>query len=128
TEFQGVVQRSGEKPVVVIDGGHNPAAALALGRYLGRHTPSQRHLVFSMLRDKEIARVLAILQPLCERIFLTQIDSPRAAALEDLIRLCPLGIPVPNPRDAHAAAFAGAETVVVAGSFFLAGAILAERG
>ena len=128
TEFQGVVQRSGEKPVVVIDGGHNPAAALALGRYLGRHTPSPRHLVFAMMRDKEVARVLAILQPLCERIFLTQIDSPRAAAFEDLIRLCPLGIPVPNPRDAYGAAFAGAETVVVAGSFFLAGAILAERG
>ncbi len=127
TEFKGVVQRFGEKPVVVIDGGHNPAAARALGRYLRRHTPSPRHLVFSMMRDKEIARVLSILQPLCDRIFLTRIDSPRAAALEDLIRLCPAGIAVPNPRDAYGAAFAGAETVVVAGSFFLAGEILAER-
>lgn len=127
TQFKAVVQRFGERPVVVIDGGHNPSAALALGRYLRRHTPSPRHLVFSMMRDKEIARVLTILQPLCDRIFLTRIDSPRGAALEELIRLCPLGIAVPDPRDAYDAAFAGAETVMVAGSFFLAGAILAEQ-
>ncbi len=124
--FEGVLQRFGEEPVVIIDGGHNPAAALELGRYLRKHTAAPRHLVFSMLRDKEIDHVLGILQPLCDRIFLTRIDSPRAIGLDHLIGLCPAGIPVPEPTDAYASAFAGAKTVVVAGSFFLAGEILAS--
>ncbi len=127
TSFEGVVQRFGEEPTVIVDGGHNPAAALELGRYLRRHTSHPRHLVFSMMRDKEIAHVLASVEPLCDRIFLAQIDSSRAAPLEELVRLCPSGIPIPDPRDAYSAAFPGAATVVVAGSFFLAGAILAQR-
>lgn len=127
TTFQGVIQRFGDQPVIIVDGGHNPSAARQLGRYLRRHTAAPRHLVFSIMRDKEIDRVLATWQPLCDRVFLTQVDSPRAAPLEDLVRICPSGIPVPEPSAAYSAALPGAATVVVAGSFFLAGAILAER-
>jgi folylpolyglutamate synthase/dihydropteroate synthase len=52
------------------------------------------------------------------------VDSPRAASLEELCRLCPEGDPFEDPWGAYASAIGCSSTVVVAGSIYLAGKIL----
>ena len=50
-----------------LDGGHNPAAGLALAEALGRLPPRPLHLVTGMLRTKDVAgflRPLAAARPL----------------------------------------------------------------
>jgi folylpolyglutamate synthase/dihydropteroate synthase len=76
-----------------------------------------------MMKDKDQNEVVRTLEPLFDRVFVTRVDSPRAAETSDLRRVCPRGVPFESPSDAYRAALTGSATVVVAGSFFLAGEI-----
>ncbi len=112
-----------DSPLLLIDGGHNPAAAERLREFLLEHTRTPRHLVLGMMRDKQIESVGSILAPCFDRVFLTRIDSPRAATLERLQEAIPEGIAIPDLWEALEAARPGAETVVVTGSFYLVGEV-----
>jgi len=124
TEPKAVLLRVGNDPLTLLDGGHNTQAASSLARFVRDNTPRQRTLVLGMMKDKEIASVLRELVPEFDRIHLTRVDSPRAASLEELRRLCPEGVPFEDPREAYASAIDGSSTVVVAGSIYLVGKIL----
>jgi dihydrofolate synthase / folylpolyglutamate synthase len=124
TLIDGVLQFVRESPPLLLDGGHNPAAALALAHFLERHTPSPRHLVFGIMGDKDVKGVLSHLDPCFDRIFLTRVESPRAAGIEELRTLCPRGIALGDPLAALTEAQSRPGTVVVAGSFYLVGLIL----
>ena len=80
-----------------------------------------------MMRDKEVGQVLRRLQPLFDQVFLTQFRSERAATVEELKRICPSGIPEPDPIRACKRASVSSTTVVAAGSFYLVGEILGAR-
>ncbi len=123
TESRAVLWRVSENPTVLIDGGHNPGAARILADYVGTYTARPRTLVFGMMRDKDLGAVTSILVPLFDRVFLTRIDSPRTASTAQLLEVCPLGVPFDSSAEAYRAALDGSSTVVVAGSFFLAGEI-----
>ena len=80
-------------PNLLLDVAHNPAGATALRSALATlpaHRP--RTLLFSCLRDKDLAEMARILFPLFaatadraqDRIVLAPIDNPRAASLDDL--------------------------------------------
>ena len=127
TESLGVVERVSEDPLFLVDGAHNRDAAEALAAYVEDHTHPPRSLVLAMMRDKDVGQVLRRLGPLFDRIFLTQFQSERAATVEDLSRLCPEGIPEPDPIRACERASASSATVVAAGSFYLVGEILRHR-
>jgi len=72
-------------PLVLLDGAHNPHAARAVGHTLpavvGRR-PVQ--LVFAAMNDKDHAAMLRELLPLAAGVHFCAVESPRAAAPEEL--------------------------------------------
>lgn len=68
------------RPLVILDGGHNPDAAAAVAATLTEAFVWRRlHLVLAMFADKEVEQVVNILAPLVDDAFVTVTDSPRAA-------------------------------------------------
>ena len=127
TRASGVIEKVGDDPMFLVDGGHNQDAAKALAAFVKAHSHPPRSLVLAMMRDKEVGQVLSRLQPLFDRVFLTQFRSERAATVEELKKICPSGIPEPDPIRACERASVSSATVVAAGSFYLVGEILGER-
>ena len=127
TRSSGVIEKVGDDPMFLVDGGHNQDAAEALATFVGAHSFPPRSLVLAMMRDKEVGQVLRRLQPLFDQVFLTQFRSERAATVEELKRICPSGIPEPDPIRACKRASVSSTTVVAAGSFYLVGEILGAR-
>lgn len=122
----GVLQRMAGDPPVYLDGGHNLDAAQQLAEFVGSVLPRPRHLVFGIMSDKDWTGVLRRLQPCFDRIYLTRAPSVRAADPSIIQRTaCPEGIVVEEPVAALKRARRAAGSVVVAGSFYLVGAILA---
>ena len=119
---------------VLLDAAHNPAAAAALAAFLAA-PPSPLlappAVLFGVLADKDAAAMLATLAPRASRLVLTAPPSPRARPPESLLPLVPAGTPaeaVPDTAAAldrvlDAAGETGADTLVVCGSIYLAGAI-----
>lgn len=73
------------RPLVVLDGAHNPHAAAALAATLpDDFLYDEATLVVSILKDKDIKAILGNLLPLANRVIFTSSDSPRSASPEDL--------------------------------------------
>lgn len=74
------------RPDILLDVAHNEQATKALARYLEERVPKRRIIaLFSILADKEIEAVVAPLIPRVDLWVVTQLDSPRAASLEEII-------------------------------------------
>ncbi len=140
TAVPGRLQVISESPLTILDGAHNPDAIAALTEalpeLLDAHPPaSELGLVMGVLEDKDAARMLRLLLPLCARAWFTAPPSSRAlspAALQSLARQ--LGFAEvscqPQPRRAleHAQTWARARAggaVLVTGSVYLVGDVLA---
>lgn len=127
------------KPVLVLDVAHNPHAVAALAHNLetmGRYPIT--HAVFGAMADKDLAAMLARMDPLVDIWYFTDLPLPRAAtgaALQAIWQALTqhagaASAVFPNPRDAlcEAAANAGpADRIVVFGSFYTVGGVL-EQG
>lgn len=120
---------------IVLDVGHNPACAWAVRSFLVRMEKRRpRTLIFSCLRDKAISEIAEILCPLFDHIIITQVNSPRAATLEELvIAFAAAGSEtVETQPDAHIALARAQELtpsggmIVGTGSFYLVGGLRAE--
>lgn len=126
------------QPAVVLDVAHNPAAAEALAQTLAQQPVAGRTLaVFGMLLDKDIAGVARALDRRIDRWYLTALPGPRAATtaqLEQALTSAGVRAPretYPDPQAAFAAArraAAAADRIVVFGSFYTVGGILAGLG
>ena len=127
----------GRRPLAIVDGAHNVASMAALvaavGPALAGHRP--RVLVFAASRDKQVEAMLTTARGAFDRVVLTRFSiNPRGAPIERLRAACrAAGLPRPltaeTPRQAFQLARELAGTggsVVVAGSFFLAGEIGAD--
>ena len=74
-----------EKPRIVLDGAHNPAAMKVLAGSLSEFRPAKRMLlVIGIMQDKDIPAILAPIVPLADRIFLTRAEYDRSAEPERL--------------------------------------------
>jgi dihydrofolate synthase/folylpolyglutamate synthase len=133
TSWPGRLQHVPGDPPLLLDGAHNAAGARALAAYLrGR---GEVVLLFGAMADKDITEMAGALFPLARAVVLTRVDMERAAAPEELARRAgPLGAralldeDIPRALErARALARPGA-TVVVAGSLYLVGAVLARLG
>jgi dihydrofolate synthase/folylpolyglutamate synthase len=114
---------------VLLDVAHNPQAVRILARHLRAHFPGRRiHAVFAVMRDKDIAGIVANIRDLIDHWYLAPLRMPRAAPpqqLADMLRN--LGIGFVRQGFAEAAeAFAAArlnaqngDLILVFGSFFL---------
>jgi dihydrofolate synthase/folylpolyglutamate synthase len=80
-----VVPRGDQRASVVLDGAHNPAGMEALALTL-RSAFAFRHrvAVLGLLADKDIAGVVAALSPVVEHVVVTEVDSPRAADVDEV--------------------------------------------
>lgn len=119
------------RPLVILDGAHNPAGARALASYLAEREFPDLTLVFGAMGDKSILRMAETLFPLARRVVLTRTPYRRAANPQDLrLLLAPLNPSlrvVVDPGRALESALAltpPGGTVCVCGSLYLVGSVL----
>jgi dihydrofolate synthase/folylpolyglutamate synthase len=73
-------------PVTVIDGAHNPDAALRLKNSLELYFKGKRLLfIIGVFADKDYDKILSITTPLAEKIFAVKAPSPRALDTPELV-------------------------------------------
>ena len=71
--------------VLVFDGAHNPHGAVTLANSVCDYFKDKRvHLVFGMLKDKDVEGVCALICPLAKRVSCVTPTSPRALDKSDL--------------------------------------------
>jgi len=137
TVVHGRLEPVSERPLVLLDGAHNPSGAAALAAslpaVLGERTP--RVAVIGVLEDKDAAGMLESLLPHFDRIVFTHPSNPRALSPATLVTLAeklngPPADTVPAPRAAleRARALAGAGGAVLAtGSIYLIADLVREQ-
>jgi len=123
----GRIEVVGRRPLVVLDGAHNPDAAEALASALMEAFQWDRlHLVMAMFGDKDVETVVGMIAPIADRAYLTVNSSPRSAPIDRLANAV-RGSGVTEPEtfasveEAVAAArgAAGSEDLIlVTGSFY----------
>ncbi|MET0553392.1 MAG: folylpolyglutamate synthase/dihydrofolate synthase family protein [Vicinamibacteria bacterium] len=130
TRWPGRLQVLPGRPEVLLDGAHNPEGARALARHLAGGPPFV--LVFGAMTDKDVPAMARRLFPLAAHVVLTSVAQDRAASPRELARRAGSwargAVTAPTPAAAMALArrLAGPEgRVVVAGSLFLVGDVLA---
>jgi dihydrofolate synthase/folylpolyglutamate synthase len=115
----------------LFDAAHNPAGAAALADYLQQFSPEGLPLVFAAMADKDWEGMLRVLRPYVSRLVVTR-PATRRAADPGLIargaRAIGIGsVSVVEPaRAALEEAWRAAPLVLVAGSLFLVGELLAR--
>ncbi len=129
TRWPGRLEQVAQDPRVLLDGAHNPAAALTLAQALRRHHKNGRTiLVMGIMADKDVDAVLARLLPLAQTVIFTQPRYFRAATPRDLAaRARPYQVEVfMVPRVAEAVRCARSlagpdDRIVVTGSLYTVG-------
>jgi dihydrofolate synthase / folylpolyglutamate synthase len=82
-EMPGRLEVIGRRPLVVLDGAHNPAGAAALADALAESFTWQRlHLVIGVSANKDVDGVVAALTPLADRVYAARHGSIRSAPAE----------------------------------------------
>ncbi|MCY4613834.1 MAG: bifunctional folylpolyglutamate synthase/dihydrofolate synthase [Nitrospira sp.] len=130
--WPGRLERLRRHPLTLCDGAHNPAAAECLKIFLQRNVSEQPErrliLVVGMMQDKNLSAFLHTVAPLAAVVILTQIHSPRAAAVHALKEALPVMDRPVYERDAPEAAMDLAaclarehDLICVTGSLFLVG-------
>jgi dihydrofolate synthase / folylpolyglutamate synthase len=86
--WEGRLEVVGQHPLRVLDGAHNPAAAVAVASYVRAfrlsHPGSRVILVLGMMRDKDHRGFVEPLKGLVDEMVLTQADLPRSATVQEL--------------------------------------------
>ncbi|MCP4683402.1 MAG: bifunctional folylpolyglutamate synthase/dihydrofolate synthase, partial [Desulfobacterales bacterium] len=86
TSWPGRMQIVAEKPTIILDGAHNPAAARALAGSIKAGFKYRRLiLVIGVMEDKEIGPLLRALVPLSDYVIYTRPEYYRAANPEILM-------------------------------------------
>jgi dihydrofolate synthase/folylpolyglutamate synthase len=128
--WPGRLQRIEGRPVLLLDGAHNPAGAMALAAYLGA-TKQRPVLIFGALADKDWVKMVEALAPHCSDAIVTRVPSPRALEPQEAARMFSqmgiFGMVVDDPAHAlrTAEGIAGPDgLVLVTGSLYLVGDVI----
>ncbi len=126
------------QPTLVLDVAHNPHAVAALTANLDAmgFFPTT-HAVFGAMADKDLAPMLAKINPLIDRWYFTDLPTPRASSGADLLATWQTHHRRDNasasahasPEEALQAALARADPadrIIVFGSFFTVGGVLKD--
>ena len=121
---------------VLLDVAHNPQAVKILADHLRRHFPDQRiHAVFAVMRDKDIAGIIAHIRDVVSCWYLAPLRMTRAATPDELREILHnagverIAVGFADVVDACAAARSEAragDLILVFGSFFLVSDYLAH--
>lgn len=136
-ELPGRFQVVPGRPVVVLDVAHNPHAAAVLAENISNMGFAPRTIaVFGMLRDKDIAGVVAKLAGRIDRWHLATLDHPRGASSADLASALALaGVKTPafefdSAKSAYASSLVEAvenDRIIVFGSFITVSEVIVAR-
>jgi dihydrofolate synthase / folylpolyglutamate synthase len=85
--WEGRLELVGKKPRLYLDGAHNEAGAAAIRDFIRSDLRARPVLVFAMMRDKAIGRVVHFLFPEARKVILTSIPYARAANPEEILAL-----------------------------------------
>lgn len=118
-----------DRPLVLLDGAHNPQAIRALKDTLEELWPSRpTHLLLGLSADKDIAAIGNILSPMVSSVVCTRSRHPRASDPKRLAqRLTPYFsriLAIPDVADAYTYllnSVSPEDVIVVTGSLFLVG-------
>ncbi|QDL53872.1 bifunctional tetrahydrofolate synthase/dihydrofolate synthase [Rhodoferax aquaticus] len=137
-ELPGRFQIIPGQPTLVLDVAHNPHSVAALAANLDAmgYFPTT-HAVFGAMADKDLAPMLAKVNPLIDRWYFTDLPTGRAATAQSLMaqwqaqntRKDASGACFESPAAALQAAIAAADPtdrIVVFGSFYTVGGVLQE--
>jgi dihydrofolate synthase/folylpolyglutamate synthase len=81
----GRLERVRSAPTIFIDSAHNPAGAQALAAALTDEFEFRKLVgVLAVLRDKDVAAILAALEPVFDEVVVTVNSSPRALSVDEL--------------------------------------------
>ncbi|MEW6752265.1 MAG: cyanophycin synthetase [Candidatus Latescibacterota bacterium] len=122
--WPGRFETASERPLVMLDGAHNPAGAAALAEDLAQIAPRWT-VVVGAGRGHDAAGILRALRPVARRLLLTASDHPRAQSAAELAAQVPADLPaetVPCARAAFARAVANGisgEPLCITGSLYL---------
>ncbi len=84
TQFFARFEVISEKPLLILDGAHNPDGMTALADNIKRYCDKKPTLVIGMLKDKEFESALSIVAPLCENIITLKVPNPRTLTAAQL--------------------------------------------
>ena len=133
--WPGRVEVAGKCPLVILDGTHNPAGAMALRDAVSLFLSGKKTvLLMGMMEDKDSSKVAAILAPMADEAIVTRVDNPRAMDTKRLAEIVGEYVPVQSADDpakalANAKELAGRDGVVlVTGSLYLIGAVKEALG
>ncbi len=115
----------------VIDGAHNPAGARVLAETWRDNFGEQRADIFlAVLRDKDVAGIVAALTPIAGRFVLVRARSERAlppAELTEIVGQVAPELPCELAQSfPHALSVRGSDAVLITGSLHFAGEALAH--
>lgn len=130
-QWPGRLETIAGRPLVLLDGAHNPAAAEELARFVLEELRGRRlRMVYASMRDKAIEAISEVLFPLAHEIYLTSPPVGRTAPPNEILsraRVNPERVVIEmDPARAVEEAFAASaeeDVVLVAGSLFLVGAV-----
>ena len=136
--WQGRCQLISDDPPTILDGGHNPDALHALREALkSMHVRRRVALVCGFCADKAIEPALREILPLVSAVWTVPLANERGLPPEELAELARrVGAPQVVPMGSVEAGIDAATTwaheqqgtVVICGSLFLVGEVLALRG
>lgn len=126
--FPARLEKLRSRPIVLLDGAHNPGGAEALRKAITENLGGKKIIaVTGMLADKDVESVLRLLAPLFDRIITLTPDNPRAMTAQELSqRISRSGTPAQSEEDFYiayqnACLMAGNDgAVVIFGSLYLA--------
>ncbi len=125
------------KPQLILDVAHNPHAARSLAQNLAGLPPAKTYAVFAMLKDKDMAGVVAALDPHIDCWLVAGIGAPRGASAAELAQVLHQGgvrgevLTFENTADAlrYACNAAGENDRIAAfGSFYTVAEAMASTG
>ena len=129
--WEGRLEIASRRPLVILDGAHNPEGAASLAAYLRDVVRRPVILVFGVMKDKDARSMARSLFPLAQTVILTSVPLERSASPGDLLGVAgdlARGNVVLEPRAGRAVRLAlresrGRTPVVIAGSLYLVGEV-----
>ena len=128
--WPGRLEVMAERPLVILDGAHNPEGVRALADALRDLRRGRKiRVLFATMADKEWQLMLGTLAPLADEIVFTRVAMERSADPELLAKSIPLQVSNRVIQDSKTALAALLDTaqpediVVVAGSLYLVGEV-----
>ena len=137
TQWPGRLQQTTWKNRnILIDGAHNPAAAIALREYVDRlnNHPSPLNWVIGILATKDCDDILKALLKKGDRLYLVPVPDPNSSSPAELAALAQIICPeltlcqaFPDLTTALDAAVAGDNLTIICGSLYLVGYFLQQQ-